>query len=582
MPAELTKKFSGLNPFKKIGKGEDEEDAGEQIQVDVKGHRVTHDTHVVAKEDLRVSHALKSFLSERQILSEADSGVENDDVPPALRQLLGKPHIFVPPELTERGHPLPEYYVSSSHNTYLLAHQLYGESCASGYETALRTGSRCVEIDAWDDSDNPLEPKVTHGFTLTSHISFRDVCQTIRRVFEEEYEEAAKTPGHTPAPVLLSLENHCGAVGQQRLVDIMKEEFGPWLLSEAVREEGHREQEGSGEHVTLAELGAKIAVIVEYHFAGEPESSDTDSSDEGDAEDEREARKEYKEQKKKEGASIIIPELAKLGVYAQSVKPVDKSWYDPGILTDGPHHHLINVSESGLKSHLPKHTAAIAKHNSEHLMRVFPKGTRIGSSNLKPVPFWGLGAQICALNWQHFGTSNQLNDALFATTDGYVLKPKALRAGGDGNLGTGRKKILRLHVAGATNVPLHDESEADSIRPYLTCTLYHPDDLSEDTPKRKTNSYRQHRLGFLHKGENPPPIDPIWDDILEWEYWDTEMSFVRLLLKSDENWTKNPMFATVAIRLQYVGEEWTFVRLLDMKGQETNCTVLVRFEFRDA
>lgn len=29
-------------------------------------------------------------------------------------------------------------------------------------------------------------------------------------------------------------------------------------------------------------------------------------------------------------------------------------------------------------------------------MRVFPKGTRISSKNLQPVPFWGVGAQICA------------------------------------------------------------------------------------------------------------------------------------------------------------------------------------------
>ena len=29
-------------------------------------------------------------------------------------------------------------------------------------------------------------------------------------------------------------------------------------------------------------------------------------------------------------------------------------------------------------------------------MRVYPKGTRISSNNLNPVPFWGVGAQISA------------------------------------------------------------------------------------------------------------------------------------------------------------------------------------------
>lgn len=577
--ADLTERLGNLNPFGRNRRVDDEDMGGRVDQATVAGggHSTRHLAH-----DLRVSRALRAFIVDHGILSADDVGLHDEGSstsPPALLELVSKPHIQVPRQLVDRSYPLPEYFISSSHNTYLMDHQLYGQSNAMAYDLALDMGARCVEIDAWDNADDKSEPKVTHGYTLVSHISFRSVCETIRDVVDREAALAAASESFSPAPILLSLENHCGAEGQKRLVDIMMETWGDRLLSKPVREHGHREQAGfEDHHVTLDELGAKIAVIVEFHMQGEVESEPNDSS-ESENEEEKRARHEY-EQQKKEAVTVIIPELADLGVYAQSVKPRDSSWYT-GQLVDGPHNHLINVSEIGVGGLLPKHSQAIAQHNAHHLMRVFPKGTRIDSSNLKPVAFWGIGAQICALNMQNFGTSSQLNEALFSGTDGYVLKPAALRAGGSGILNTGVKKRLTLHVAGATAIPLHEDSEADAIRPYLTCTLYHTDDLKGEPPKRKTSPYKHHKLGFLHRGENPPPTDPVWDEALEWEYEDNELVFVRMLIKSDESWSKNPMFAVAAVRLLYVVPGWSFVRMLDMQGHETRCSVLVRFDIQD-
>ncbi|KAL6872950.1 PLC-like phosphodiesterase [Trichoderma novae-zelandiae] len=422
----------------------------------------------------------------------------------------------------------------------------------------------------------------------------------IRDVFDREQQAGGFTEGRAgdPAsPILLSLENHCGPHGQLRLVQIMRDVFGHRLISEPVRRKGTREQQGSGEHVTLADLGSRIAVIVEFHLPDEASSSpssssssSSSSSEDADDEEQREARRVYKASRKQAASSSstrIVPELAQLGVYAQSVKPKDNSWFDPGQLVDGPHHHLINVSESGLSAQLPRYAVPIARHNAQHLMRVFPKGTRISSSNLRPVRFWGVGAQICALNWQTYSTSNQLNDALFNGSPGYVLKPAALRAGGSGSLSTGRTRRLRVHVAGATDVPLHDaDRERDSIKPYLTCTLYSPladaDAGGEGEPaKRKTAPYRHRKLGFLHRGENPHATDPVWDETLEWEYEDNELVFLRMLIKSDDSFARNPKFAAVAVRLAYAVPGWTFVRMMDLKGKETDCTLLVKFDFED-
>ncbi|KAI8316504.1 1-phosphatidylinositol 4,5-bisphosphate phosphodiesterase 1 [Colletotrichum sp. SAR11_59] len=574
MAAQITSKLANLNPFSKRAP-EDEEELGEKTDHSTLagGGHAARDSDL--KHRLRVSRAIKSFLVDQKVLSSKEADVDSDQPSRALQALVDKPHISVPRELTDRSHPLPEYFISSSHNTYLLAHQLYGSSSAEAYEDTLRAGARCVEIDAWDNPDNKDEPKVTHGYTLVSHIPFRAVCETIRDVVDQE----ARDP-NPAAPILLSLENHCDPEGQMRLVHIMKEVFGDRLLSKAMREKGHAEQEGDSP-VRLEELGNKIVLIVEYHFPGEPDDSSSSSDDED--EEERKNHEAYKAKKKAAPKTLIVPELEALGVYAQSVKPVDNSWYED-ILKDGPHHHLINVSESGLASHMPEASDKISRHNAQHLMRVFPKGTRISSKNLHPVPFWGVGAQICALNWQTFGASMQLNEALFSGSEGFILKPAALRAGGSGHLDSGGKKKLRLHVGGATDVPIPSKRDDDEpIKPYLTCTLVHPHDLSMEPPKRKTAGYRQHKLtGFLHKGENPPPTEPLWDETLEWEYQDNEMVFLRMLIKSDDSFARNPMLAVGAVRLAYTVPGWVFIRMLDLKGRETTCSILVRFEIVDA
>jgi phosphatidylinositol phospholipase C delta len=571
--AELVSSIAKLNPFSKTSKVDDE-DKGEAIDANTVaggGHATRRSN--ITKDRLRVSPALKTFLYKENILSKGDAGVDTDEASVALKKLLDKSHVNVPPQVLDRNYPLPEYFISSSHNTYLMAHQLYGTSCASAYEIALYTGSRCVEIDAWDNDDNKDEPKVTHGYTLVSNIPFRQVCETIRDVVDREAARDMEA-----APILISLENHCGAHGQSRLAQIMREVFQHRLLSKAVREKGHREQVGLGDHVTLAELGNKIVVIVEYHLPNEEESSS--GSDSSDDEDAKQAHKDYHKKKQNAPKGVIIPELAELGVYAQSVKPVNNSWFEAD-LENAPHHQLINVSETGLKALLPANGPKIARHNAHHLMRIYPKGTRITSKNLQPVPFWGIGAQICALNWQSFGASSQINEALFAGSGGYVLKPAALRAGGSGNLSTGRRKKLRLHIAGATDVPLPGDRDPDDIKPYFTCTLVHPTDMNNMPPKRKTATYKPHRLtGFMHK-DNSPAKDPIWKEVLEWDYEDNELVFMRMLIKSDDSFARNPMFAVSAVRLMYVVSGWTFIRMLDLGGHETTCTVLVKFEFED-
>ncbi|MBH1945551.1 hypothetical protein I5L01_15110 [Erythrobacter sp. YJ-T3-07] len=86
----------------------------------------------------------------------------------------------------------------------------------------------------------------------------------------------------------------------------------------------------------------------------------------------------------------------------------------------------------------------------------------------------------------------------------------------------------------------------------------------------------------MHKGENPPTTEPFWDETLEWEFEDNELVFLRMMIKSDDAFSRNPIFAVAAVRLSYVErKEWRFVRMLDLHGKETKCTILVKFDFEE-
>lgn len=218
------------------------------------------------------------------------------------------------------------------------------------------------------------EPRVLHGYTLTREVSFRDVCIAVR-----DYAFAI-----TDLPLIVSLEVHAGAAQQEVMVKIMKQVWDGLLLEPP--------EEEAKAYPAPTELRHKILVKVKYAPPGKEAAaaSDEEVSVGGHAAPEAAA-------KKKKKPSKIIQALSALGVYTRAVS--FKSLSQPEASMPA---HVFSLSEKGVREVHEKQSLDLFQHNRLYLMRAYPSGFRIGSSNLDPAPFWRKGIQLVALNWQNW------------------------------------------------------------------------------------------------------------------------------------------------------------------------------------
>jgi phosphatidylinositol phospholipase C, delta len=248
------------------------------------------------------------------------------------------------------------------------------------------------------------EPRVLHGYTLTKEVLFRDVCNSIR-----DYGFVV-----TDLPLIVSLEVHCSPEQQEAMVHIMEEVWEGLLLPKQERDADSLPAPG--------DLRGKILVKVKYappeqEESGSPAESATNltatttsltapaPSPKGD-------------KKSSAKPSKVIQALSKLGIYTRGVS--FKSLTQPEATMPT---HIFSLSENGVTEVHQKSARELFNHNKNFLMRAYPSGLRIGSSNLDPAVFWRKGIQIVALNWQNWDEGMMLNEGMFAGTGGYVLKP---------------------------------------------------------------------------------------------------------------------------------------------------------------
>uniref|UniRef100_A0A673TKA6 Phosphoinositide phospholipase C n=1 Tax=Suricata suricatta TaxID=37032 RepID=A0A673TKA6_SURSU len=339
-----------------------------------------------------------------------------------MRYLSGEENGVVSPEKLDlnedMSQPLSHYFINSSHNTYLTAGQLAGNSSVEMYRQVLLSGCRCVELDCWKGRTAEEEPVITHGFTMTTEISFKEVIEAIA-------ECAFKT---SPFPILLSFENHVDSPKQQaKMAEYCRLIFGDALLMEPLekyplesgvplpspmdlmykilvknKKKSHKSSEGSGKK-KLSEQASNTysdsSSVFEPSSPGAGEA-DTESDDDDDDDD---CKKSSMDEGTAGSEAMATEEMSNLVNYIQ---PVKFESFEISKKRNRSFEMSSFVETKGLEQ-LTKSPVEFVEYNKMQLSRIYPKGTRVDSSNYMPQLFWNAGCQMVALNFQTVIISGQ-------------------------------------------------------------------------------------------------------------------------------------------------------------------------------
>eukprot|EP00298_Acanthocystis_sp_HF-20_P016933 c21629_g1_i2.p1 GENE.c21629_g1_i2~~c21629_g1_i2.p1 ORF type:complete len:548 (+),score=179.98 c21629_g1_i2:640-2283(+) len=341
--------------------------------------------------------------------------------------------------------PLTEYFIASSHNTYLVGSQYFDESSVGAYVDSFRSGARCIEIDLHDGSSSEYPVVVKHGGAGTTPISFEAVCHAINEYAFEKFD----------TPVIISLENHCSPENQRIVAKVFRDVFGEKLILPSFQTNDKSlislpsPKNLSGKIILKGKITKSMVHTTEC-------SSDRTFRPPNPADRRRwsmplpqkpitskkfSAKVPYNQKamillkrgslvrRISERRGVVDSDLVAV-LYLRSLKIKGDTKSITAAFERGNARNMTSFPDNVIDSFLSDPTKYVS-YNTKILSRVYPNPVSPKSwvsANFSPIKTWMVGAHCAALNYQTFDIPMQINDAFFQQNGGtgYVPKPDFL------------------------------------------------------------------------------------------------------------------------------------------------------------
>ncbi|XP_027337126.1 phosphoinositide phospholipase C 2-like isoform X2 [Abrus precatorius] len=478
--------------------------------------------------------------------------------------------------------PLSHYYIYTGHNSYLTGNQLSSDCSDAPIISALERGVRVIELDIWPNASKD-NVDVLHGRTLTSPVALIKCLRSIKQhaFVASEY------------PVVITLEDHLTPDLQAKVAEMITRTFGDILFcpsSESLKEfpspeslkrriiistkppkeyleakevQQKEEETQKGKHTDDEEAwGREVPSLRGGTISDYKNNGDEDELDNEEDTDELE--------NKRQNASQEYRRL--IAIHAG--KP--KGGLEECLKVDPDKVRRLSLSELQLEKAAETHGKEIVRFTQRNILRVYPKGTRITSTNYNPLIGWMHGAQMVAFNMQGYGRSLWLMHGMFKANGGcgYVKKPDFLLKAGPNNEVFDPKAHLPVKTTLKVTIYMGEgwyqdfkHTHFDQFSPPDFYTRVGIAGVPSDTIMKKTRSIEDNWL-------------PSWNEVFEFPLAVPELALLRIEVHEYDMSEKDDFGGQTCLPVWELRSGIRAVPLRSRKGEKyNNVKLLVRFEF---